>query len=71
MWDDEGGIPYKETNDEGVGCRIALNKMDWDQLSALDLLALFSSLCSGDRVVHKVEIFPSLFGLEKMKEEAT
>lgn len=44
--------------------------MDWDTITAVDLLALFSSLCQGDKVVHKVEIYPSLFGLEKMKEDA-
>jgi hypothetical protein len=54
---------------DGLGTRIALNKMDWDQVSAVDLLALFSSLCSGDKIVHRVEIYPSLFGLERMKEE--
>ena len=44
--------------------------MDWDNISALDLLALFSSLSKGDLVVYKVEIYPSLFGLEKMKNDS-
>ena len=57
-------------NEEGVGRRLALNKMDWDTISAIDLLALFSSLCSGDKVVHKVEIYPSLFGIERMKRDS-
>jgi hypothetical protein len=57
-------------NEEALGNRLALNKMDWDTLSAVDLLALFGGLCSGDKVVHRVEIYPSLFGLERMKHDA-
>lgn len=65
VWDDDADIPYQETeNDDSVGHRIALNKLDWDIISAIDLLALFRSLCSGDKVVTKVQIFPSLYGLE-------
>lgn len=71
VWDADTGIPYEETaNEKGLGNRIALNKMDWDSISAVDLLALFQGLCSGEKVVHKVEIFPSLFGLERMKQDA-
>ena len=55
--------------EQEVGKRIALNKMDWDSISAVDILALFNSLCKGDKVVTKVEIYPSLFGLQKMNEE--
>ena len=54
VWDDDADIPYEEGGDDGVGCRIALNKMDWDLVTALDLLALFRSLCTGDKVVKKV-----------------
>jgi hypothetical protein len=38
--------------------------MDWDNLTAVDILALFTSMCKGDMVVTKVEIYPSLFGIE-------
>jgi len=44
--------------------------MDWDNLSAVDLLSLFSSFCKGDMMITKVEIYPSLFGLEQMKKDA-
>jgi len=44
--------------------------MDWDSISATDLYALFSGLCTGEKFVKKVEIYPSLFGIEKMKEDA-
>jgi len=71
LWDNEADIPYEETtNEAGIGKRLALNKMDWDNIEAVDLLALFRSLCTGDKVVYSVEIYPSLFGLERMKQDA-
>ena len=55
IWDEDAEIPYGETeNEDGIGCRIALNKMDWDMVSALDILALFRSLCTGEKIVTKV-----------------
>ena len=55
IWDEDAEIPYGETtNEDGIGTRIALNKMDWDMVSALDILALFRSLCTGDKIVTKV-----------------
>jgi hypothetical protein len=44
--------------------------MDWDNISALDILALFTSFCKGEMAIYKVEIYPSLFGLEQMKNDA-
>lgn len=44
--------------------------MDWDNLSATDVLALFNSFCKGDMMILKVEIYPSLFGLEQMKKDS-
>ena len=43
--------------------------MDWDNVTAVDLLALFTSLCKGEMFITKVEIYPSLFGLEQMKKD--
>ncbi len=54
VWDDDADIPYVDGDDDGVGTRIALNKMDWDLVTATDLLAMFKSLCSGDKVITKV-----------------
>ena len=73
VWGENEGIPFGETVEEGeaLGKRLALNKMDWDIVQAVDLLALFSSLCTGDKVVSKVEIFPSLYGIEQMKKDST
>lgn len=44
--------------------------MDWDNLTAVDFLALFSSLCKGDMFISKVEIYPSLLGIEQMKNDS-
>lgn len=44
--------------------------MDWDNLTATDLLSLFTSLCKGDMFIEKVEIYPSLFGIEQMKKDS-
>ena len=53
-----------------IGKRLALTNMDWDNLTAVDILAIFTSLCKGgDMFVRKVEIYPSLFGLEQMKKD--
>ena len=55
MFDDENDIPFEETNkEEGLGKRIALNKMDWESINSTDLMALFGGLCTGDKVVTKV-----------------
>ena len=44
--------------------------MDWDHITANDILAIFTSFCKGDMVISKVEIFPSLYGLEQMKNDS-
>lgn len=54
----------EEVSDLEAGHRLALTNMDWDNLNATDILALFTSLCKGDMIIEKVEIYPSLFGLE-------
>lgn len=66
VWqDDDADIPQGELEgDQGVGKRLALNKMDWDVLRAVDILALFRGLCTGEQTITKVIIYPSLFGIE-------
>lgn len=59
----------EEVEDLEAGHRLALTNMDWDNLNATDILALFTSLCKGDMIIEKVEIYPSLFGLEQMKKD--
>ena len=52
-----------------MGKRLALTNMDWDNINATDLLAMFSSFCKGEMLVTKVEIYPSLYGMEQMKND--
>ena len=47
----------KEVQKDGeiqIGKRLALTNIDWDNITAVDILALFSSLCKGDMFVEKV-----------------
>ena len=66
MWDEldkEEEAAVKDGEEVEVGHRLALQMMDWDNLNAVDILAIFSSLCKGDMLVKKVEIYPSLYGI--------
>ena len=55
---------------EVSGKRIAVKKLDWDSISAVDLLALFQSFCTkSGMAVEKVEIYPSQFGKEQMERD--
>ena len=55
---------------EATGKRIAVKKLDWDSISAVDLLALFQSFCTkAGSSIEKVEIYPSQFGKEQMERD--
>jgi hypothetical protein len=72
VWDEldrEEEAAIKDDEEVEVGHRLALQNMDWDNLTAVDILAIFSSLCKGDMLVKKVEIYPSLYGIEQMKND--
>ncbi|XP_075719203.1 ESF1 homolog [Rhinoderma darwinii] len=49
--------------------RLAVCNMDWDRLTAKDLLALFNSFKPKGGIVFSVKIYPSEFGKERLKEE--
>ena len=70
MFDDAAEVPLGETNKEDVGKRLALNKQDWDNITAEDLFAIFSTLTKSDHLVTKIEIYPSLFGIERMAHDS-
>ncbi|XP_032228772.2 ESF1 homolog isoform X2 [Nematostella vectensis] len=48
--------------------RLAVCSLDWDRLAAQDLFVLFSSV-GAKGIIKSVKIFPSEFGLERMKAE--
>lgn len=50
-----------------------MTNLDWDSISATDLLVLFRSFCHGigaSASIDKVQIYPSLYGIEQMKKDA-
>ncbi|XP_015587360.1 ESF1 homolog [Cephus cinctus] len=57
-----------ETTDE-ITHRLAACNMDWDRIRAVDLMVLFNSFLPSGGLIHSVTIYPSDFGLERMKEE--
>ena len=81
--DDVSGVWSLHSNNEDVqdaaisaeqvkGKRIAVKQLDWDSISATDLLALFQSFCTksaGSMAINKVEIYPSKFGKEQMERD--
>lgn len=49
--------------------RLALCNMDWDKIRAVDLMVLFTSFLPPGGLVRSVTIYPTEFGIERMKEE--
>ena len=54
-----------------VTSRIAVVNLDWDNIRATDLMAVFSSFVPGNGRISKVWIYPSEFGKERMAREET
>lgn len=57
-----------ETTDE-ITHRLAVCNMDWDRIRAVDLMVLFNSFLPTGGFIRSVTIYPSEFGLQRMKEE--
>ncbi|KAL4885303.1 uridine kinase family-domain-containing protein [Aspergillus karnatakaensis] len=72
--DDELEFPDKQQADVAVGevtDRIAVVNLDWDNIRAEDLMAVFSSFTPTGGRVLKVAVYPSEFGKERMEKEET
>lgn len=60
--------PDAPVSDESTS-RIAVMNCDWRGINSTDLFVLFSSFCKDGGRVVKVEIMPSEFGMQRMKQE--
>lgn len=58
------GIPKGE-----VSSRIAVVNLDWDNIRAADLMAVFSSFVPSSGRIHKISVYPSEFGKERLERE--
>ncbi|KAL4927358.1 pre-rRNA-processing protein ESF1 [Aspergillus undulatus] len=67
-------FPDKQREDVPIGevtNRIAVVNLDWDNIRAEDLMAVFSSFVPAGGKVSKVVVYPSEFGKERMEKEET
>lgn len=60
----KGDIPLGD-----ISSRIAVVNLDWDNIRAADLMAVFSSFVPAGGRLLKVSIYPSQFGKERMERE--
>lgn len=70
--DDEVEFPDKQQVNVPLGevtNRIAVVNLDWDNIRAEDLMAVFSSFLPTGGRVSKVAVYPSEFGKERMEKE--
>lgn len=58
------GVPMGEPSS-----RLAVVNLDWDNIRAVDLMAVFSSFTPGNGRISKIYIYPSKFGKERMARE--
>jgi hypothetical protein len=52
-----------------VSSRFAVVNLDWDNIKSTDLMAVFSSFVPTRGKIHKISIYPSEFGRERMERE--
>lgn len=61
---DGEGVPLGE-----VTSRLAVVNLDWDNIRAVDLMAVFSSFVSDPGQIKTISVYPSDFGKERMERE--
>ena len=64
--EDGGNVPAGE-----ISSRIAIVNLDWDNIRAVDLMAVFRSFAPDPGRILKVSVYPSEFGKERMQREET
>ena len=62
--------PDEHIPDSDETHRLAIVDLDWDKIRAVDLLAVLRSFLGKGQTIRGVTVYPSDFGLQKMKEEA-
>lgn len=62
--------PDEHIPDSDETQRLAIVDLDWDKIRAVDILAVLRSFLAKGQSIKAVTVYPSDFGLEKMKEEA-
>jgi len=74
---DEWGIGVMAANPEEqvplapeATTRLALVDLDWDVVRAVDILAALNSFKTKSGAVHRVTVYPSDYGLQRMADEA-
>jgi len=71
---EEPEFPNLQTEQAGVEMgevtsRIAVVNMDWDHVRAIDLMAVFQSFVPSGGKIHKVSVYQSDFGTERLARE--
>lgn len=77
--DEDGGVAIEEEFPDMQGeqaavemgevtNRFAVVNLDWDNIRSTDLMAVFSSFANGGKI-HKVSVFQSEYGKERMERE--
>lgn len=70
--DEEVGVGPAQETDVPTGevtSRIAIVNLDWDNIRATDLMAVFNSFLPSSGSLLKVAIYPSEFGKERLERE--
>ncbi|KAH8754927.1 pre-rRNA-processing protein-like protein ESF1 [Hyaloscypha sp. PMI_1271] len=82
--DEDGGVELEEAEEVefpdmqaeqagvemgDISSRFAVVNLDWDNIKSTDLMAVFSSFVRPGGKIHKISIYPSEFGKERMERE--